>query len=669
MVISGCPDGLGKRNGETVKDRTNIERAKELLPMTALLDRLAPDWKKKNPVREDKHGNSFSVTPDDNGWNDNATGDKGDQIAFLEKRKGLSNADAIRHFLELAGVQTAHKNGHVPKSKPITANVNWPDCVVAFTDAKAQELADYRGYSLAFVQWLKTRDLVGIYRDDRGHDQFAFPLHDDSGKVVGIHHKHTDGKWRTQGSTRPLIIGDRSAGKWIVFESQWDAGAVMEALDYHLDGYEQSCAILVTRGAENGKFASMIPKDAEAVVVMQNDGEKNGRIASDDWLEEIKQHCPARLKVARPPAELKDCNDWLKRGDADFNGMLANAESTSIRAESICDISCDVSHDPDELLKHRFLCRGGGAMLNGPTGVGKSSCIMQAAILWALGKPFFGIEPARPLKSLIVQAENDAGDLVEQREGVFTGLGLSDADRALVRDRVFIRSVNSKTGASLITEELRPLLREHRPDLQWLDNMFSYAGCNVSDQEKMSLFLRNLINPLIQEFQCGIIIGHHTNKPPSGDQKADWSVSETAYMGSGTGELANWPRAILSIRALKAHGVFELVAGKRGSRLRWKDAEGKTTCRRNIAHSTDGLIYWREADANEVPAKPGKKQKHFVEDILRFLGDKHLGAVEWQELCKKEKGVSNGTFYDLKTEAEESKRIAQDDSGKWFKVV
>jgi hypothetical protein len=59
-----------------------------------------------------------------------------------------------------------------------------------------------------------------------------------------------------------------------------------------------------------------------------------------------------------------------------FTGDAAN-----IRGVSIGDIACDVRDDPDELLKRRFLCRGGGAMLNGPTGIGKSSFIMQAAVL------------------------------------------------------------------------------------------------------------------------------------------------------------------------------------------------------------------------------------------------------------------------------------------------
>ncbi len=79
----------GNTFGAQVSDRTNIELAKSRLPMTALLKLEAPDWKEKNPVRDDKHGNSFSVTPEDNGWNDNATGDKGDQIDFLGETEGL----------------------------------------------------------------------------------------------------------------------------------------------------------------------------------------------------------------------------------------------------------------------------------------------------------------------------------------------------------------------------------------------------------------------------------------------------------------------------------------------------------------------------------------------------------------------------------------------------
>jgi hypothetical protein len=296
---------------------------------------------------------------------------------------------------------------------------------------------------------------------------------------------------------------------------------------------------------------------------------------------------------------------------------MPESEQVKFRAVPLGEITRDVMRDPSELLRHRFLCRGGAAMLIGPTGIGKSSFIMQAAILWSLGKSFFGVEPARPLTSLIVQAENDDGDLAEMRDGIFAGLNLSDEEKQLANDRVFIYCENSKTGEGLVSEVLRPLLREHQPDLLWLDHLFAYSGCNVSDQERISLFLRGLLNPLISDFQCGLFIGHHTNKPHSGDEKPERSVNDSAYLGAGSAELANWPRAVLSIRALKVQGVFELVVGKRGGRLRWTDASDQPTCRKTIAHSQDGIIYWREASSNEGAATTKKKPtKYDVQQLL-----------------------------------------------------
>ena len=55
-------------------------------------------------------------------------------------------------------------------------------------------------------------------------------------------------------------------------------------------------------------------------------------------------------------------------------------------------------NDPTELLKHRFLYRGAVCLLCGPTGIGKSAFLMQAAIYWCLGRPVFG--PEAPLVRL-----------------------------------------------------------------------------------------------------------------------------------------------------------------------------------------------------------------------------------------------------------------------------
>jgi hypothetical protein len=99
--------------------------------------------------------------------------------------------------------------------------------------------------------------------------------------------------------------------------------------------------------------------------------------------------------------------------------------------------------DPNELLKHRFLCRGGGMLVVGNTGIGKSAFVIQCAILWSVGREAFGIKPRGALRVLIVQAENDQGDMAEFREGILAGIGLTAEERARASSppRASIRSL------------------------------------------------------------------------------------------------------------------------------------------------------------------------------------------------------------------------------------
>lgn len=59
------------------------------------------------------------------------------------------------------------------------------------------------------------------------------------------------------------------------------------------------------------------------------------------------------------------------------------------------------------LFKRGWLRKGGGAFIVAPSGVGKSVFTVQAAICWSLGKAAFGVEPVRPLKIAVIQAEDD----------------------------------------------------------------------------------------------------------------------------------------------------------------------------------------------------------------------------------------------------------------------
>jgi hypothetical protein len=290
-------------------------------------------------------------------------------------------------------------------------------------------------------------------------------------------------------------------------------------------------------------------------------------------------------------------------------------------AKRLDELVAHVANDPSELLRNRFLCRGGGLLLVGPTGIGKSSLAMQAKIYWALKRPAFEIVPARPLKSLLIQAENDDGDLAEMRDGVLAGLNLTDEEKQAAMKNVIVVREDVRTGLRFFSETARPLLAEHQPDLLWIDPALSYLGGEANSQKDVGGFLRNHLNPLLRDFNCGAVVVHHTNKPPSGREKPDWSGGDFAYLGGGSAEWANWARGVIALRSLGSHSVFELRAAKRGGRLGWVEADGETkTFTKLIAHANEpGVICWREADASEMPETKKAKRIHTKADVLAHV--------------------------------------------------
>ncbi len=267
-------------------------------------------------------------------------------------------------------------------------------------------------------------------------------------------------------------------------------------------------------------------------------------------------------------------------------------------------------NDPNELLRYRFLCRGGAMLLVGPTGIGKSSFALQCAILWSVGREAFGIVPSRPLRILLIQAENDPGDMAEFREGVLRGLSITPEE--LTGSVVMTAWEDSRTGAEFCEQVLAPLLEQGSFDLVIIDPALAYLGGDASLQKDVSAFLRNKINPLLRRHGCGLVLVHHTNKPPQGQQKGGWQAGDFAYLGTGSSDWANWARAIVAIRSLGSHEYFELRVGKRGRRLRWLEDDGMTPLfTKIIAHSTTGIC-WREATLAEFEAAGGAEEAREV---------------------------------------------------------
>ena len=287
-------------------------------------------------------------------------------------------------------------------------------------------------------------------------------------------------------------------------------------------------------------------------------------------------------------------------------GLLSGVEKKlqpefgEFEVRTLADLKTPPDDDPQELLRYGFLRRGGGGLIVGPTGVGKSSLIMQMALCWTSGKPACGIEPHGPLNILIIQAENDDGDLAEMRDGVLAGMILENifTEEDAVRAAASVKIVSEETVTGNQVGDLIQKCAKNDIDLVILDPAFAYLGGDSLKAQDVSHFLRKVITPVLKKLNIGILIVHHTNKPQQNlyGQK-QIQDGEYAYKGAGSAEWGNWPRCVITLRPVGS--IYELREGKRWRRLRWEDNNGKKIAYRYIGHSDHGIC-WREASNEEI---------------------------------------------------------------------
>lgn len=316
----------------------------------------------------------------------------------------------------------------------------------------------------------------------------------------------------------------------------------------------------------------------------------------------IEQEKPYSLFTLRAALEHNDdlsaCarairSEHVVDGAKTDNRTSANDEKHESRAVpmpglGILDLlKLNPENDVDALLgRRRWLCRGMLAMLYGESGLGKSSLIMKCGIAWTLGRMVFDIHCHRPMRVLLVQAENDPHDLNEMVTGALADMGIdAEADLQRLHENFRIVSEPGVCGPAKVQDFIDPMLEGFKPDLLILDPLFAFLGGDASDQETASTFGRNMLMPLAKHHNVLVLMTHHTNKPQK-DRPATFAGSQ---------EWSNLCRAMLGFTAEGDDGAV-LHLGKRGSRMGWADDAGRPSFKRSLKRSV-GRIAWVDAGA------------------------------------------------------------------------
>jgi hypothetical protein len=347
--------------------------------------------------------------------------------------------------------------------------------------------------------------------------------------------------------------------------------------------------------------------------------EENLKYALDQVLEQSRQ-----IQAAKIGEQMHKGTITPEQARERLNEILSQPETNDLPAPT--SIIALAEKDPadfetDNLLGNRFLCIEGGMLFIGPSGIGKSSANMQQDICFALGRPAFGIKPSRSLRTLTIQAENDDGDLAEMTRGICDHLNLTAEERALVSERVVYIKEKALTGEKFLSQ-LRRLVQKYRPDIVRIDPMHAYAGGDVKDPGVTTPFLRNGLNPILEEFRCAAIIVHHTPKTTNRDT-SQWNQTDWMYAGAGNADVTNWARAILVVDATRVHGAFVFRAAKRGMRIGWADDDGHRVYDRLFCHHAGDAIFWREATDDDIErveqSKAKKGERLMTKEELKAL--------------------------------------------------
>jgi hypothetical protein len=311
-------------------------------------------------------GNSLLITLDGNGaglWYDFATGEGGDlvRLLMLHFQVGFPKAvELIEHAFPVNFRVSKSPEPESPSSSTERSNCsrtasepfNWGLCVERFTEQHAMALTKWRNYTIGFCRWLKERELVGLYKAlDKHH--IALPVKDGQGKIVGCHYYRSESHdWLYSPGCKvtPLVIGDPSLATRIdLFESYWDALAFGDKMQFQA---EDSCALIITRGAANGRLVKGLlpsPDKCNVYVWPQRDiVRENGKAPSANWLAAVLGAVDRDVKIAwvpdlHPDRDF-DVNDWTREG-ATTDDILAVCAQAQV---ALPQASADQEEQSDE---------------------------------------------------------------------------------------------------------------------------------------------------------------------------------------------------------------------------------------------------------------------------------------------------------------------------------
>ena len=197
-------------------------------------------------------------------------------------------------------------------------------------------------------------------------------------------------------------------------------------------------------------------------------------------------------------------------------------------------------HEKPPILDKGILPAGGGLILAGDSGVGKSLLRVEISIRLSIGLDVFGIRTPHAQTILVFQAENTSQQEQFRTKRVMQGLGIEQ-----LPERIFYAPPIHP--CSLLNDRfLKPALKlilETGATVVFFDPLISFHRENENENTRMRNVL-DAITSLSRRSGAGSIVIHHFGKPPAGQP------IELKYRMRGAMAIRDWADSAITVSGI-----------------------------------------------------------------------------------------------------------------------
>lgn len=250
-----------------------------------------------------------------------------------------------------------------------------------------------------------------------------------------------------------------------------------------------------------------------------------------------------------------------------------------------------------------FLEVGCFVMLIGPSYVGKSTLLAQLTINFSIGKSWLFFHISRPLRVMIVQAEDPENKLIKMGQMV-KQMGLNQKQIELADQNTAVLTIRDMQDTGAIQEVERHAVF-FKPNIICINPLTSYLSQGVYKEETINKFLRVDLTPMLDRIGASALVVHHPPKPMLGAETKNLTAFELQYGGAGMAALTNAPRGNLFLTHID-ESIFKLAVGKG-----FDDLGGEQTSAYLLRSKPNGIMHWNECgkDEAETAVENEKKRK------------------------------------------------------------